>query len=83
MRTYLAIFPLFALTLGLIVFTGVFLADVGMSYSTYSAWLSVLLSFTSFISNAAVAYYFAKSAKLSPTLSESRPPLEQDANKNQ
>ncbi|HZQ18211.1 MAG TPA: hypothetical protein VFA90_05775 [Terriglobales bacterium] len=60
MKEYLTIFSLIALTTGIVVFTAVFLADVGMSYDTYKAWLSVLLSFVSLISNAAISYYFAK-----------------------
>jgi len=59
MREYLSIFSLVGLTVGIIVFTFVFLSAVGMPYETYRAWLTVLLSFTSLISNAAISYYFA------------------------
>lgn len=60
MKEYLAIFPLVALTLGIVIFTVVYLMDVGMKYDQYRAWISILLSFTSLISNAAMSYYFAK-----------------------
>jgi hypothetical protein len=60
MKEYLAIFPLVALTLGIVIFTVVYLKDVGMKYDQYRAWISILLSFTSLISNAAMSYYFAK-----------------------
>ncbi len=60
MKQYLTIFSLAGLTIGILVFSFVFLQDVGMTYETYRAWLSVLLSFVTLISNAAIAYYFAK-----------------------
>jgi hypothetical protein len=60
MKEYLTIFSLVGLTLGIVLFSFVFLRDVGMSYEIYRAWLSVLLSFVTLISNAAMAYYFAK-----------------------
>ena len=60
MKEYLTIFSLIGLTGGIVVFTLIFLRDVGMNYETYRAWLSILLSFTSLISNAALSYYFAK-----------------------
>jgi hypothetical protein len=63
MKEYLALFSIVGLTLGITVFTFVFLRDVGMPYETYKAWLTVLLSFTSLISNAAISYYFAHKAK--------------------
>jgi hypothetical protein len=63
MREYLSIFSLVGLTVGIIVFTFVFLSAVGMPYETYRAWLTVLLSFTSLISNAAISYYFAHKMK--------------------
>lgn len=63
MREYLALFSLVCLTLGIVVFTAVFLQDIGMKYSDYRALISVLLSFTTLISNAAMSYYFAKKTK--------------------
>jgi hypothetical protein len=63
MKEYLAIFSLIGLTLGIVVFTFIFLRDLGMSYETYRAWLSVLLSFVTLISNTAMAYYFAKKTR--------------------
>jgi hypothetical protein len=60
MREYLAIFSLLALTLGIAAFTLVFLKDMGMTYEQYRAWISILLSFTSLISNAAMSFYFSK-----------------------
>ena len=63
MKEYLALFSIVGLTLGIAVFTFVFLRDVGMPYVTYKAWLTVLLSFTSLISNAAISYYFAHKTK--------------------
>ena len=63
MKGYLSVFSLVGLTLGIIVFTFVFLHNVGMPYETYKAWLAVLLSFTSLISNAAISYYFARKTK--------------------
>jgi hypothetical protein len=59
MRKYLSIFSMLGLTLGMIIFTTIFLLGVGMRYSDYKAWMSLLLSFSSLISNAAVGYYFA------------------------
>lgn len=66
MKAYLALFSLIGLTLGIAVFTFVFLRDIGMPYETYKAWLTVLLSFTSLISNAAISYYFAHKTKRMP-----------------
>ena len=63
MKEYLALFSIVGLTVGIVVFTFVFLRDVGMPYETYKAWLTVLLSFTSLISNAAISYYFAHKTK--------------------
>jgi hypothetical protein len=63
MREYLSIFSLVGLSVGIIVFTFVFLRDLGMPFETYRAWLTVLLSFTSLISNAAISYYFAHKTK--------------------
>ena len=63
MKEYLTIFSLIGLTVGIIVFSFVFLGDVGMTYETYRAWLSVILSFVTLISNAAMAYYFAKKTR--------------------
>jgi len=63
MRAYLTIFSLVGLTLGLVVFTTIFLSDRGMKFSDYKLWLSVLLSFTSLISNAALSYYFVKKSR--------------------
>jgi hypothetical protein len=60
MREYLAVFSLIGLSVGIVAFTWVFLADTGMQYSQYRALISVLLSFTTLISNAAMSYYFAK-----------------------
>jgi hypothetical protein len=60
MRAYLTVFSLLALTVGIAVFTTIFVSDVGMDYRLYRAWLSILLSFTTLISNAALSYYFAK-----------------------
>jgi ABC-type lipoprotein release transport system permease subunit len=65
MKEYLTIFSLAGLTLGVVVFTVVFLLDVGMTYETYRAWISVLLSFVSLISNAAMSYYFVKKSRKS------------------
>jgi hypothetical protein len=62
-REYLAIFSLTGLTAGIVIFSVIFLRDVGMTYETYRAWLSVLLSFVSLISNAAMSYYFVKKTK--------------------
>jgi hypothetical protein len=62
-RAYLTIFSLLGLTLGIVVFTVIFLLDRGMRYSDYKLWLSVLLSFTSLISNAALSYYFVKKSQ--------------------
>ena len=63
MRAYLTIFSLLSSTLGIIVFTLILLLDRGMKYSDYRLWLSVLLSFSSLISNAALSYYFVKKAR--------------------
>jgi hypothetical protein len=63
MKEYLSIFSLVGLTVGILVFTFVFLRDLGMPYETYRAWLTVLLSFTSLISNASISYYFAHKMK--------------------
>jgi hypothetical protein len=60
MKEYLAIFSLLGLTLGIIVFTWIYVHDLGMSYQYYRIWISILLSFLSLISNAAIAYYFSK-----------------------
>ena len=58
MKVYLSVFGMVGLTVGLVLFTWLFLRDTGMSYPQYRGLLTVLLSFTSFISNAAVGYYF-------------------------
>jgi hypothetical protein len=63
MKEYLTIFSLLGLTLGIIVFTVIFLLDRGMKYEDYRAWLTVLLSFTSLISNAAISYYFVRKTR--------------------
>jgi hypothetical protein len=63
MRTYLTLFSLVTLSLGLAIFTIVFLKDVGLGFDLYRAWISILLSFSTLISNAAVAYYFAKTGR--------------------
>jgi len=63
MKEYLSVFSLVGLTVGIVVFTFVFLRGMGMPYETYKAWLTVLLSFTSLISNAAVSYYFVHKMK--------------------
>jgi hypothetical protein len=63
MREYLTMFSLVGLTFGIVMFTVIFLRDVGMTYETYRAWISVLLSFTSLISNAAMSYYFVKKVR--------------------
>lgn len=60
MREYLAIFSVLGLTLGIVVFTFIFVGGRGMTYESYRAWISVLLSFVSLIANAAMSYYFAK-----------------------
>jgi hypothetical protein len=60
MKQYLALFSLIGLTAGIVWFTFIFLLDRGMQYTEYRAWLSILLSFTSLISNAAISYYFVK-----------------------
>lgn len=60
MKTYLAVFSMLGLTIGIVAFTWVFLRDIGMGYGDYKAWLSVLLSFVSLISNAAMGYYFTQ-----------------------
>ena len=60
MREYLAMFSVFGLTLGIAVFTFIFVGGKGMTYDHYRAWISVLLSFVSLIANAAMSYYFAK-----------------------
>ena len=60
MKVYLTSFSLFALTVGMIVFSAIFLSDVGMTYDLYKTWMSILLSFTTLISNMAMSYYFAK-----------------------
>jgi ABC-type lipoprotein release transport system permease subunit len=65
MKEYLTLFSLIGLTLGVTVFTVIFLRDVGMSYDFYKAWLSILLSFISLISNAAMSYYFVKKTRKS------------------
>jgi hypothetical protein len=65
MRAYLTIFSLLSLTFGIIVFTLIFLSDRGMKYSDYKLWLSVLLSFSSLMSNAALSYYFVKKSRRS------------------
>jgi len=62
MKEYLAIFSLFGLTTGIVIFTWIFRRDIGMAYDQYRAWISVLLSFISLISNAAMSYYFTKRA---------------------
>ena len=59
---------MFGLTLGIIVFTSVFLADVGMQFPIYKSWLTILLSVTTLISNAAIAYYFHKGKRTRPTV---------------
>ena len=66
MKEYLTIFSLAGLTVGIVVFSVIFLQDVGMTYEIYRAWLSVLLSFVTLISNAAMAYYFAKNSRRTP-----------------
>jgi hypothetical protein len=58
MRKYLSIFSMLSLTTGMVIFTVIFLLGRGMKYTDYKAWMSVLLSFSSLISNAAVGYYF-------------------------
>jgi hypothetical protein len=63
MKKYLALFSVIGLTVGMAWFTAIFLLDKGMQYSDYRAWLSVLLSFTSLISNAAISYYFVKKSR--------------------
>lgn len=60
MKEYLAIFSVVGLSIGIVVFTWIFVHGLGMSYENYRAWVSVLLSFISLISNAAMSYYFAK-----------------------
>ena len=60
MKEYLAVFSLFGLTTGIAIFTWTFLRDIGMTYDQYRAWISVMLSFISLISNAAMSYYFTK-----------------------
>jgi len=60
MKEYLAIFSIVGLTIGIGVFTAIFVRGMGMSYQNYRAWLSILLSFISLISSAAMSYYFAK-----------------------
>jgi hypothetical protein len=60
MKRYLALFSMVGLTAGIVWFTLIFLLDRGMQYAEYRAWLSILLSFTSLISNAAISYYFVK-----------------------
>jgi hypothetical protein len=60
MREFLTITSLVGLTTGFVIFTYLFLQDRGMTYSQYRDWLTVLLSFSAFISNAAIAYYFSK-----------------------
>jgi hypothetical protein len=50
MKEYLTLFSLSGLTIGITVFTFVFLADRGMTYDQYKGLLSVLLSFVSLIS---------------------------------
>jgi hypothetical protein len=60
MKRYLALFSLIGLTTGIVWFTLIFLLDRGMKYPDYRAWLSILLSFTSLISNAAISYFFVK-----------------------
>jgi hypothetical protein len=60
MREFLTIASLVGLTIGVVVFTYQFLQDRGMTYSEYRDWLTVLLSFSALISNAAIAYYFSK-----------------------
>jgi hypothetical protein len=53
-----------ALTLGIGAFTWLYLAGAadasGMSYVEYKGWVTLLLSFVSLISNAAMGYYFAE-----------------------
>lgn len=63
MRPYLTMFPLVALTMGLFALTATLLADKGLQFSDYKNWVSVLLSLVSLLSNAAMAFYFAKSVK--------------------
>ena len=60
MRAYLAIFSMLGLTTGIVAFTWVFLKGSGMTYGDYKAWLSVLLSFLSLISNVAIGFYFSQ-----------------------
>lgn len=60
MKEYLAVFSVVGLTIGIVVFTFLFVSGKGMTYETYRAWISVLLSFVSLIANAAMSYYFAK-----------------------
>jgi len=62
-RVYLTLFSLFALSVGIVVFTAVLMLDKGMQIDDYKNALSVLLGLTSLISNAAMAYYFTKTAK--------------------
>lgn len=63
MRIYLTLFSLGALTMGITVFTIVLMSDIGMQFSDYKNALSLLLGLTSLISNAAMSYYFTKTAR--------------------
>jgi hypothetical protein len=68
MKIYLTSFSLFALTVGIILFSAVFLSDVGMTYDLYKTWMSILISFTTLIANMAMSYYFAKNESPQSTL---------------
>jgi hypothetical protein len=53
-----------ALTLGIGAFTWLYSAGAadrsGMSFVEYKGWITLLLSFISLISNAAIGFYFAE-----------------------
>jgi ABC-type lipoprotein release transport system permease subunit len=63
MRIYLTLFSLIGLTLGIALFTIVLMTDKGMQFGDYKNALSLLLGVTSLISNAAMSYYFTKTAR--------------------
>ena len=73
MRAYLIVFAMLGITGGLIFFTVLFLSDRGMPYGSYRAWVSVLLSFLSLITNAAVGYYFGRHSQSREQRSGRRP----------
>jgi hypothetical protein len=59
MKEYLTIFSLGAFTLGILIYTTMLSLGRG-SFADYRSSLTILLSFVSLISNAAISYYFTR-----------------------